>query len=630
MATITSSQTVQARSATAGSPDDSTCGAALELRRLQRSLLRAVSDSRSVETLLATLGRVAAESLCPTAIRYFARDDEQHLVLGWQFLTGQFPRSNERLSRQFLALSEQACRKGFLQIDRFESLPDAMVVAVPVFLRNQPPESLVISIPASTQLLDRAIAVAQLLASHVTMWHILQEFNLAEADAQTTAALLEILAAAQAHDDLPGAGYAIASGLQESLSCQRVAIGIRSAAGARCRLIALSDHAKFDGNASFVRTVEAALDEALLRGTLAVWPPEKEADRHAIRAQQKLGKDTGAQTVISAPLATTANETIGAWLFCGDGASGQARDRADVIRASTAPVACCLQSLQRGVRGPVARTAYKIYENRRSWRMKAAIVVLGVLLGVLCVPARYRIKCECVLQPVTRRFVAAPFEGLLEKAMAGPGDVVRSGALLARMDGRAIRWELAGIEADRGQAAKRRDAGLATRDMVAAQLASLELAKLEQKTKVLKHRFENLEIKSPINGIVISGDQERAEGAPLTIGQALFEVAPLDQMVVELEIPEDDVSHVRSDMKVSVVLDALPRETLLGTVAKVHPRAEIKEDANVFIAEVLIKNSAGQLRPGMRGRAKILADRHTLAWNLFHKPWDFFVSVLGW
>ena len=29
-------------------------------------------------------------------------------------------------------------------------------------------------------------------------------------------------------------------------------------------------------------------------------------------------------------------------------------------------------------------------------------------------------------------------------------------------------------------------------------------------------------------------------------------------------------------------------------------------------------------------RAKVIAARHTLAWNLFHKPYEAFVFWLGW
>ncbi|MCZ6773228.1 MAG: hypothetical protein O7G83_14790, partial [Proteobacteria bacterium] len=60
------------------------------------------------------------------------------------------------------------------------------------------------------------------------------------------------------------------------------------------------------------------------------------------------------------------------------------------------------------------------------------------------------------------------------------------------------------------------------------------------------------------------------------------------------------------------------------------PRSEIREHENVFIAEVKLDNSDLQLRPGMKGRAKIIGRRHLLAWNLFHKPCESLLLWLGW
>ena len=268
-------------------------------------------------------------------------------------------------------------------------------------------------------------------------------------------------------------------------------------------------------------------------------------------------------------------------------------------------------------------------EKSRSWRTKAWLAAAGVLAAILCIPLHYQVKCECQVQPFTHRFIAAPFDGRLEKAFVGPGDLIHRDTVLARMEGHNSRWELAGVEADHGQAVKRHDAALAGRDMVAAQLAKLEAERLQLKTNILERRSNHLEIRSPIDGVVISGDQERAEGAPLTIGQSLFEVAPLDKMVVELAVPEDEITHIQSNFNVMIELDAFPRKKINGTIHKIHPRSETKADRNVFIAEVHIDNLEGTLRPGMNGHAKIRAARHLLAWNLFHKAWHFILSGLG-
>jgi RND family efflux transporter MFP subunit len=226
--------------------------------------------------------------------------------------------------------------------------------------------------------------------------------------------------------------------------------------------------------------------------------------------------------------------------------------------------------------------------------------------------------------------VVAPFEGRLEKALVAPGDVVSAGDVVARMDGREIRWELAGLESELNAASKKRDSALALQNAAAAQLAKLDMERLELKIRLLEHRAENLEVKSPIGGIVTSGDLEKAEGAPVTTGATLFEIAPLDRMIAEVAVPEAEIAHVRTGQAVRIRLDAYPRRNWIATLDRIQPRAEIRDRANVFVAELTLDNSDELLRPGMKGHAEITGPRRSLAWILFHKAWESVALALGW
>jgi multidrug efflux pump subunit AcrA (membrane-fusion protein) len=101
-------------------------------------------------------------------------------------------------------------------------------------------------------------------------------------------------------------------------------------------------------------------------------------------------------------------------------------------------------------------------------------------------------------------------------------------------------------------------------------------------------------------------------------------------MQVDIAIPEDEVRHVRVGMDVDFFLDALPERALWGTVSWIHPRAELVENKNVFIARMELANPDLLYRPGMRGRARIKSDRHPLIWNFLHKPYHALRHALGW
>ena len=104
-----------------------------------------------------------------------------------------------------------------------------------------------------------------------------------------------------------------------------------------------------------------------------------------------------------------------------------------------------------------------------------------IVVAAMAWPVPYRISCRVVVEPMQRRFVVAPHQGLIERSFVQPGDTVRAGQTLARMDGREVRWELAGLEADRRQAQQQHDSSLARGDLGKSELARLEVEQLDAK-----------------------------------------------------------------------------------------------------------------------------------------------------
>ena len=147
---------------------------------------------------------------------------------------------------------------------------------------------------------------------------------------------------------------------------------------------------------------------------------------------------------------------------------------------------------------------------------------------------------------------------------------------------------------------------------------------------MLADRITNLEIRSPQAGIVVAGDLKDTEGVPLETGESLFEIAPLDQMTIEVAIPEYDIRHVTEGMTVRLILDAAPADVVEAVVTRLHPRAEVREEENVFVAEAVTTNDNGLFRPGMKGEAKVSTGSRSLGWTLLHKPFAHFIGWLGW
>jgi multidrug efflux pump subunit AcrA (membrane-fusion protein) len=442
--------------------------------------------------------------------------------------------------------------------------------------------------------------------------------------------MLNMVRRVVAADDAPVAYCVLANDLRSILGCRQVAIGMCRRRIGRCRLEAISGVRNFDRQSKIVKLMEAVMEEATIADALRVPDiDESSAFGDATSAQRDLVQATDAAHILCRAIRDHSGTLIGACLAVDDGEGNATRVEQEMRNVADA-VATCIKIVRNttshSARRLVARVA-NVDGVRR--RVAASFIVAAVGLAMF-VPTPYKVPCECVLQPVARKYVAVPYDGVLEKVLVEPGDVTTRGQVLAQMDVREIQWELAGLHADHSRSQKQIDANLAARDTASAQLAKLEMERLEVKIHLLENRANHLEIKSPTDGVVISGDPRKTEGARLTLGQTLFEIGPLDHMVVELEVPDEDVSHIAVGQPVEIRLEAYLGRTLFGTIARIHPRSEMREQENVFRAEVLVDNSQRSLRPGMRGHARVRTASHALVWILFHKAWQRLPFLWSW
>lgn len=273
-----------------------------------------------------------------------------------------------------------------------------------------------------------------------------------------------------------------------------------------------------------------------------------------------------------------------------------------------------------------AKVEWSLQKNRSRTYFGSALAVVAICL----IPWPYKIACKTVCEPASRRFIAAPFDARLLKAHVVTGQQVIEGQLLATLDGSEIRSELAARKTKLAQAEQRHLAALSVGDHSKAEFERLEVEHLLREIEVFETRKANLEIRSPIAGSVVTGNLERAEGVPLTIGENLFEIASLERLIAEIAIPEDEITHVQRTMAVTVDLDATPGKAMQSTIKSIHLRNEIRDNASVFIAEAELSNPDLILRPGMNGIARINTGHRTLGWVWLHRPYNALRHWIGW
>jgi membrane fusion protein (multidrug efflux system) len=199
--------------------------------------------------------------------------------------------------------------------------------------------------------------------------------------------------------------------------------------------------------------------------------------------------------------------------------------------------------------------------------------------------------------------VSANTAGQVEWIGPQEGQKVNKGDLLAKIDVSALKAALDHAEAayqladDLWQRRQR----LFDRKIIAQEefdqsetQRTLALTDLEQIRVRYNHGFP----RAPIAGIINHLHVDAGEYAD--VGKPIAEIVNIDQIKINVQVPELDVRFVRIGQQTPVRIDAFPDRTLLGTVDyisfKAHPATK------TFLVRSLIANPAHEIRPGMIGR----------------------------
>jgi len=119
---------------------------------------------------------------------------------------------------------------------------------------------------------------------------------------------------------------------------------------------------------------------------------------------------------------------------------------------------------------------------------------------------------------------------------------------------------------------------------------------------------------APFDGIVIEGDLSQLLGTPVSRGDILFKVAPLDDYRIVLKVDEQDIAPVEAGQSGRLILASMPSRTLDLRVDKVTPVSSAQEGRNFFRVEASLVEDDLPLQPGMEGIGKIAVGEANLFW----------------
>jgi membrane fusion protein (multidrug efflux system) len=199
--------------------------------------------------------------------------------------------------------------------------------------------------------------------------------------------------------------------------------------------------------------------------------------------------------------------------------------------------------------------------------------------------------------------VAANTSGRVEWIGPREGQAVKKGDLLAKIDVSALKASLeharAAFElADDLYQRRRRlfENKIIAREELDQSETQLKLAAadLEQ----IKVRYNHGFPKSPITGIINHLYLEAGEYAEA--GKPIANIVNIDQIKINVQVPELDVRYVKKGQLTPVKIDAFAERNLNGIVDYVAFKAD--PATKTFLVRSLVENPAHEIRPGMIGR----------------------------
>lgn len=425
---------------------------------------------------------------------------------------------------------------------------------------------------------------------------------------------------------------ALVNKAKEFCDVQRVSLGwVRRT---KVKLAAVSEQDYIDRRTNLARALVAAMKEAEEVDLPILFPPPDDAEpadpglsaEDAHPAHAALADLTEAQAIATYPL-RAGDKIVACAVF-----ERQERRPFSESERRIQEIACdqlgpSLGLARENARGLLARSrdagAWLVETLAGKGHVVAKLITVAVLALVLVgIFARWPMKISgnAQLVPATRRVYAAPFDrAILSQTHVLPGQLLEAGAPLFEFETEELRLALREARSQLVARRKEQDVHFAEQQIAKYKIAKAQCEELEAQIALLEHRIGQAVVKTTFDGVVLSGDLRQHIGAPFQMGETLMEVAPLEELLLFVEIEQGDVVHVSVGQKGSFATKARPDIKIEFVVEKVRPMSESREGANVFIAEARITNTEGWLRPGMEAAANLVGKEHNIAWVFTRK-----------
>ncbi|MDO5309255.1 MAG: HlyD family efflux transporter periplasmic adaptor subunit [Planctomycetia bacterium] len=269
--------------------------------------------------------------------------------------------------------------------------------------------------------------------------------------------------------------------------------------------------------------------------------------------------------------------------------------------------------------------------------------ILALILAMVFLPWNFNMHCDGSLEPIARRNIFAREAGKVDVLHVRHGSAVHEGDVLLELSNNELEAEWQKNQGELNETVKQiltlKEASYQAKDAerirIAGQLAQFEERKktLDFQMQILNKRRDDLVIRAPIDGVVMTFDLEnKLKSRPVQPGLILMEIAqPEEGLLLELNMPEkrmghiDDYrkSHPDDPLKVKFVMTVDPSRNYDATVIEEHDRAENRGQEETIVQIRAQIDNPEELPEGARAgagvSAKVYCGRRALGFVCFNE-----------
>ena len=428
----------------------------------------------------------------------------------------------------------------------------------------------------------------------------------------------ETLSAVNRQQKFTGGAMAFCNEVASQWQCERVSLGFLK--GRYVRLKAMSHTENFSRKMQVVQDIEAAMEECLDQDVEILNPaPQESTTIH--RAADTLSKRHGPVAVLSLPLRWE-GQVIAVLTLERPADKVFGLHEIETVRLACELCTARLAGLYASDRWIGAKIAIGVRNiigalvgPKYAWAKVVVILCCAAIVFLIFGRGPFRVKAPFILEATQQQVIPAPFDGYIKHVDVEIGDWVEGGdSILGDLDTAELRLQLAAAKAEKAGYLKQAAAAMRDGETAQAQMAQADADKAQAQIELMEFQIRQASLVSPISGVIVQGDLKREIGAPVKIGDVLFEVCPIKSLRAQLMVPEDEIYDIKVGQEGYLATASYPAQRIKFVVERINPIAEVINQRNVFKVRVELLQTYSWVRPGMEGVAKVDIGKRRYIW----------------